>query len=245
MRLFACLEENMKQNIEGKTALLTGAGSGLGRELAIRLTNLGVYVLLCGRKEESLLETQKLCVKDKTKIHILDVCSEESILSLMKQVKFDYLINNAGICITGPFEKIEAEVFDETYRTNVRGPFLMSKYALPILRQSEVATIINIASVTAHTGYVNQASYVASKHALLGLSKVIAKEYYKENIRVHVLCPGGFLTEMMKTNRPDLISDENMLPEDMVDIVEFWLTHRSNAVIDQINVHRANKEPFL
>ena len=235
----------MKQNIEGKIALLTGAGSGLGRELAIRLTSLGVHVLLCGRTLETLLETQKLCKEGESEIHLLDVCEEESIKKLMRQVKFDYLINNAGICITGPFEEIEADVFDEIYTTNVRGPFLMSKYAIPILKESAVPTIINIASVTAHTGYVNQASYVASKHALLGLSKVMAKEYYKDNIRVHVLCPGGFLTEMMKTNRPDLISDDNMLPEDMVDIVEFWLTHRSNAVIDQINVHRANKEPFL
>lgn len=234
----------MKQDISGKVALVTGAGKGLGKEIAIRLSSLGVKVLLCGRNLDHLKEVQNECVN--SEIHIVDVKDEESVKTLFEEVKaVDYLINNAGISILHPFEDIPTEIFDDTYLTNVRGPFLMSKYALPLLRQSDVPTIINVGSVTSLNGYENQAAYAASKHALLGMSKVMAKEFYKENIRVHVLCPGGFLTEMMIKNRPDLLDSPNMLPEDMVDIIEFWLTHRSNAVIDVIHAHRSSKEPFL
>jgi len=234
----------MKQDISGKVALVTGAGKGLGKEIAIRLSSLGVKVLLCGRNKERLEEVKEHCKN--AEIHIVDVKNEESVKLLFKTVqKVDYLINNAGVCTVHPFEDIPTEIFDDTYLTNVRGPFLMSKYALPLLRQSDVPTIINVGSVTSLNGYENQAAYTASKHALLGMSKVMAKEFYKENIRVHVLCPGGFLTEMMIKNRPDLLDSPNMLPEDMVDIIEFWLTHRSNAVIDVIHAHRSSKEPFL
>lgn len=237
----------MKKSISGKTALISGAGAGLGKAIALRLASLGVNLILCGRNLTSLNETKEECAKNvDIQIYEVDVKNEESVQSLMKKIDtLDYLINNAGISILHPFEEIPVEVFDETYATNVRGPFMMSKYALPFLRKSEVPTIINVGSVTSHTGYLNQCAYTASKHALLGMSKVMAKEFNKEDIRVHVLCPGGFLTEMMIKNRPDLLDEPNMLPEDMVDIIEFWLTHRSNAVIDQINVHRVSKEPFL
>ena len=115
----------------------------------------------------------------------------------------------------------------------------------PFLRKSSGASVINIASVVAHAGYPNQSIYTASKHALLGMTKSIAAEYFKDNIRVHAVSPGGVYTDMVKIARPDLTGEGMIMPEDIADIVHFLLANRTNAVIDEILVHRAGKEPFL
>ena len=108
-----------------------------------------------------------------------------------------------------------------------------------------MASIINICSVVAHKGYPQQSVYAASKHALLGLSKSLANEVFRDDIRVHVISPGGVFTDMVALARPDLTPDGMTLPEDIADIVLFLLEHRAaNAVIDEIQVHRTNKEPF-
>ena len=78
----------------------------------------------------------------------------------------------------------------------------------------------------------------------MGLTKVMAKELAPENIRVHILCPGGIMTDMLRKVRPELADGPVILPEDIADIMEFLLTHRSNAVIDEIHVHRSSKAPF-
>ena len=121
----------------------------------------------------------------------------------------------------------------------------MIQSMLPLLKKSDAATIINIASVVAHSGYPLQSIYTASKHALLGMTKSLAAEYYQENIRVHAISPGGVYTDMVKISRPDLTSEGMIMPEEIADIVHFLLVNRGNAVIDEICVHRLNKEPFL
>jgi len=116
---------------------------------------------------------------------------------------------------------------------------------LPTIKKSNHATIINIAPVVAHLGYPMQSAYCASKHALLGFSKALANEVYTDGVRVHVISPGGVYTDMIKLTRPELTPDGMTLPEEIADIVLFLLTHRNNAVIDEIITHRATKTPFL
>ncbi|MBR1953401.1 MAG: SDR family oxidoreductase, partial [Lentisphaeria bacterium] len=157
----------------------------------------------------------------------------------------DVLINNAGVAQNTAFEDISLEEFDKIMAINLRTPFVLTQQALPYLKKSGSATIINIASVVSHAGYPRQSIYTASKHALLGMTKSIAAEYYKDNIRVHAIAPGGVYTDMVKVSRPDLTSDGMILPSDIADIVHFFLAHRGNAVIDEIIVHRVGKEPFL
>ena len=106
-------------------------------------------------------------------------------------------------------------------------------------------TIIQIVSVIGVKGYMNQGAYTASKHALMGMSKVLAQEVQPDNIRVHTILPGGVATDMIAEVRPDLKKSELMAPEDIADIVFFLLTHRSNAVIDDIHVRRASSTPWF
>ena len=157
------------------------------------------------------------------------------------------MINNAGVTMNKRFEEVTEEEYDQIMSINAKGPFFMCQSSLPILRKSESATIINIGSVVAYKGYMDQSVYASSKHALAGMTKALAKEVSNDGIRVHLINPGGVLTDMVRQARPDLPPDANdmIAPEDIADIIYFILSHRSNAIIDEINVHRRTKEPFL
>jgi len=112
--------------------------------------------------------------------------------------------------------------------------------------KSSCGTIINIASVTAHQGYGLQSAYAASKHALVGFSKALAKEYYKKGVRVHVISPGAVFTDMVKISRPDLTGEGMLLPEDIAETILYLIKMRGSAsVADEIQLHRETKEPFM
>lgn len=243
----------MENCLKSRKAIITGASGGIGEVIALNLAKEGVSLALFGRNEDKLEKVAKEAEKISGKKPFIfsgDLMSAEYISSTVKKAAealggIDILINNAGIAHSTPFEEITDEQYDMIMGTNVKAPFMLCQKVLPYLRKSDAATIINIASVTAHKGYPLQSVYTASKHALVGFSKSLAKEVFEENIRVHVISPGGVFTDMIKTSRPDLTSDGMIVPEDISDIILFILKHRGNAVIDEICVHRAAKEPFM
>ena len=141
-------------------------------------------------------------------------------------------------------EDTTTDELDAILKTNVRAPYILCREALRLLRKSDAAEIVNICSVVAHTGYPLQSAYAASKHALLGMSESLSREVYEEGIRVHVLSPGGVLTEMIGEARPDLVGTPMIVPDDIADAVEFFLTHRTDGVVDEIRLHRSTKAPF-
>ena len=240
-------------SLKGKSALITGAGGGIGRAIALSLAGVGVKTVLFGGKtEEKLKETQKL-IKEIAgeSIAISGNLTDDSFLTdgfnkVIEQTGgIDVLINNAGMALNCPIEQTSTEVFDKIMAINVRTPYLLTQLALPYLLKSDRASIINIASVVAHAGYPYQSAYTASKHALLGFTKSLAQEVYDKGVRVHAISPGGVYTDMIKVARPDLNGDGMIKPQDIADIVMFLLNNRGNAVIDEILVHRVNKTPFL
>lgn len=238
--------------LTGKIAVITGAGGGIGRAVAEKLARSGMkLVLLGGHSMEKLKKTRALvepfapCVLlpgDLTDLMFLASAMENAAKAFGG---FDVLINNAGTAQSTPFEEIGIEEYDRIMSINVRTPFFLMQKALPYLKKSETPAIVNIASVVAHAGYPLQSVYSASKHALLGLTKSVAREYFKDGIRVHAVCPGGVYTDMVKVSRPDLSPEGMIMPEEIAGIVHFFLVNRGNAVIDEILVHRVGKEPFL
>ena len=128
---------------------------------------------------------------------------------------------------------------------NLRVPYFLTKEALPHLLKSDRATVVNISSVVGHRGYRDQSVYAMSKHGLSGFTKSLASEYYDKGLRVHLISPGGVLTEMIKLTRPELARQQMILPEEVANTVVFLLKNRGNAVIDEIILHRPGKEPFL
>jgi len=241
----------MKQNLEQKVAIITGAGGGIGRAAAEKLAREKMrLVLLGGHHIQRLEETRRrveqytdclMLPGDLTKLPFLT----ESVGQIEEQFGgIDVLINNAGMAMNGSFEEVSEEQFDSIMNINVKAPYFLTQAALPYLKKSTNATIINISSVVGHAGYPYQSAYVASKHAILGWTKSLANEYYQQNIRVHTICPGGVYTDMVKIARPDLSPEGMILPEEIAELIYFFLSNRGNAVVDEILVHRVNKAPF-
>ena len=240
-------------SLKGRTALLTGAGGGIGNAIASRLADMELNVILFGGNNLKKLEETADCVRKKgvsVKIIAGDLTNEQFIIDGFKSAMdicggIDVLINNAGVAYNADFDKTPVEIFDKIMNINARAPYILTQQALPVLKKSDRASIINIASVVAHAGYPYQSAYAASKHALLGFTKSLAAEVYKDGIRVHAISPGGVYTDMVKIARPDLTDVGMIKPKEIADIVEFLLKNRGNAVIDEIIVHRLGKEPFL
>lgn len=234
--------------MKDKVCMITGAGGGIGSAIAEVLFTLGFKLVLMGRNEEKLKNVAKgrECL-----ILPGDICNDDYIKEAIEKTAatyggIDVLINNAGVAQSTAFEDISTEEYDRIMNTNVRAPFLLCQQALPHLMKSSCGTIINIASVTAHQGYALQSVYAASKHALLGFSKALSKEYYKKGVRVHVISPGAVFTDMVKISRPDLTGEGMLLPEDIAETVSYLIKMRGTAsVADEIQLHRETKEPFM
>lgn len=236
--------------LKGKTAIVTGAAGGIGEAICKKLAQFGMNLVITGRNEKTLQALEQeltgaqvcRCVGDLTSLDFVD-----EILAAARE-KFggvDVIVNNAGLSHNCPVEEMTPELFDSIMQVNVRAPYFLCQRAVEDLKASSCATIINICSVVAHKGYPRQSVYAASKHALLGLSKSFANEHYKDDIRVHVISPGSVFTKMIAMVRPDLSPEGMILPEDIADIIGVYLEFRkTNAVIDEIEVHRVTKEPF-
>lgn len=239
--------------MKGLNAVITGAGGGIGRAIAVSLAKEGVNVVLFGgRNIDKLQETAKLVRNEGVLAEIIEgeLCDdgflEDAPKNILEKVNsIDILINNAGVAYNASVEQTDACAFDKIMNINIRTPYILTSKLLPYLKKSQRASIINIASVVAHSGYKNQSAYTASKHALLGFTKSLAAEVYNDGIRVHAVSPGGVYTDMIKISRPDLTDEGMIVPQDIADIVVFLLKNRGNAVIDEIIVHRLSKEPFL
>ncbi len=236
----------------GKTALVTGSSRGIGESIARRLSLLGIHVVITGRDAKKLDALRHKIQSSGAKSHTIvadlsDPASPEKLIRETIQTfgRLDILINNAGYAVSKSLSMTDLEEWDRMIAINARGPFFLCKEAIQYLQKSDCATIINISSVVGRMGYENQAAYAASKHALMGFSKVLAREVQPLGIRVHTIAPGGVATDMVKTMRSDLDTSSLIQPEEIANIVEFLLKYRGNAMIDNIDVRRSNGTPFV
>lgn len=239
------------QQLTEQVALVTGAGRGIGRSIALALAGEGARLALVARTEAQLHAVQAEIEAQGGQALSLpaDVSDEAAVKTLVRAAvqkfgRLDIVVNNAAIGVFGPLAETRADDWDRVMAVNVRGPFLLCREAIPYLKQQPRSFIINMNSVVGVKGYVNQALYGASKHALLGLTKVLAKEVQADGIRVHAICPGGVDTEFIGDARPDLDRSLLMQADEIADAVLFLVTRRGNAVIDEIHLHRAASTPW-
>ena len=235
----------------GRAAIVTGASRGIGRSIALGLAGAGARVALAARTPAALESVAGEIGRQGGEAAAIpaDVADEDDVRGLVASTverfgRLDIVVNNAGMGVFGPLEESTTGQWQEIMAVNARGPYLVCREAIPYLRRQEISHIVNVGSVVSVKGYPNQAAYGASKHALHGMSKALAKEVQADNIRVHAVCPGGVDTEMVTRARPDLDRSILIEPGEIADIVLFLVTRRGNAVIDEIHVRRAASTPW-
>ena len=240
-----------KVSLKGKVAIITGASKGIGKSISFFLAKEKMRLALVSRSKDLLDEIKNDLPVDNSDVLVIpvDLNDVSSPIIIIKEVikkfgQIDVLINNAGIAISKKIEDTTIYDWERLININARAPFFLSKEALKYLKKSDLKHIINIGSVVATKGYNNQAAYAASKHALLGFSKVLAREVYKDNIRVSVISPGGVDTDLVTEMRPDIKKSELISPDEIAELIIFLLKQRGNAMIDHINIRRVTKEPW-
>jgi 3-oxoacyl-[acyl-carrier protein] reductase len=225
------------QSLSGKVALVTGGGSGIGRGVALALARQSVRVAVCGRRRPPLDETlhaiqqaggRGLAVQ-------ADVSIEADVDRLLGSTldtfgTLDILVNNAGIGGGDRFHNQDVADWDHVLAVNLRGPFLLCRAALPILRAKRSGHIINISSESGLEYYPSDGAYGVSKHALNALGEYIQRENQDLNIRVNTICPGMVVTEMTE-QAPGLDQAKCLYPEDIAELVIWLLTRRPNLKI--------------
>jgi NAD(P)-dependent dehydrogenase (short-subunit alcohol dehydrogenase family) len=181
--------------LEGKVALVTGAGAGIGEATALLFAKEGASVC-CVDLAETGQKTAKKIKDSRGKALFIkaDVSRPEDAKGIVDKAietfgKIDILFNNAGIVVPGRVDDTSVEDWDKTMAVNVRGIFLLSKYAIPYLKKTS-GTIINTASSVATKGVTDRAAYTASKGAVLSLTRAMAMDHIGEHIRVNSISPG-------------------------------------------------------
>jgi len=242
----------MEKRLSDKVAIVTGASRGIGRAISVALAKEAATVVLAARSVRKLQETaeQVTAAGGKAQIIPTELTDEQSIKDLVKVTgekfgRLDILVNNAGITHSAKLEETATEDWQRCIWVNARAPFILCREALPMLRKSEAAYIVNIASVVGVKGYPLQSAYTSSKHALRGMTISLSEELKGSNIRVHLLCPGGVDTELVQKVRPDIKKDELMQPDEIAELVLYLVTHKGNAVIDELHIRRAASTPWF
>jgi 3-oxoacyl-[acyl-carrier protein] reductase len=215
------------ESLKGRTALITGAGKGIGKALAITLAAEGVNIGLLARTsadlEELAAELQSYQVK--TAIAIANVADMEAVNSAVAKLQtelgfIDILVNNAGVAFFGGFLDFEPAQFEQTIQINLLGVYYMTRAVLPAMIERKTGDIINISSTAGLRGAAVTSAYSASKFGLIGLSDSLMQEVRKHSIRVSTLTPSTVATGLaIDLKLTDGNPDKVMQPEDLAEFI--------------------------
>jgi short-subunit dehydrogenase len=208
-----------------KTIIVTGAGSGLGKELALLFSQQGYHVLLIGRTLDKLTAVkteieQEGGVADSV---VLDLQNETDIFSKIQEISKSHkivgLVNNAGIGHFGPFVNIPVNEISEMLNTNVLGTILITKAVLPILQEQGEGLLMNIISTAGLRGKVNEAVYAACKFAVRGFTESLQKEFEKSIIKIKAIYMGGMDTPFWEGSKHIADTSRFRSPKEVAEII--------------------------
>ncbi|MDG2149768.1 MAG: SDR family NAD(P)-dependent oxidoreductase [Planctomycetota bacterium] len=193
-------------DLADRHALVTGAGRGIGRATALCLAGRGAALTLVARSEAELLEVQVECLElgaPSVSCEVVDLLDREALDELAGTVAAgaDVLVNNAGSAPSAALERTDDDLFDATLDLNLFAPFALSRAALPAMAERGWGRIVNVASTAAREGYAYTSAYVASKHALLGLTRALTAEasmrWREADLTINAVCPGFVDTDIV------------------------------------------------
>ncbi|CAI9086141.1 NAD(P)-dependent oxidoreductase [Candidatus Methylacidiphilum fumarolicum] len=232
--------------LNGKIAIVTGANSGIGKEIAYALSASGASVVIASRRME-LNQQVALEIETKTFAKTLpleiDVSKEESCIRLITETvncfgRIDILVNNAGIGIYAPLDELSTLSFDRMLKTNLYGTFWCSREAFKQMKKQQTGGyIINISSLAGVEAWANTAGYSASKFGVMGLTKAMADEGKRYNIKVTAICPGMVATPMTGVEGVFYIQ-----PEDIAQTVLYLLSLSEACWLTEIVIPRKGAE---
>ncbi len=235
--------------LAGKTAVVTGAARGIGREIAVRLANAGATVAMVDVVEDTVAQAAAEVARDgrKARGYRCDVSSFDDVAAVGERIigdleRVDVLVNNAGITRDKLFLRMSPDDWGQVIAVNLTGAFNVTKAMAPVMLKQRGGSIVNIASVVGQLGNAGQSNYSASKAGLIGLTKSLAKEFAPRGVRVNAVAPGFIRTAMT-----DALSEEvqNQMkqaiplgrmgePADVADIVMFLASNLASYVTGQV-----------
>lgn len=195
----------MTRSLKGKTAVVTGAGSGMGRAIAVRLAEDGAAVAIWDINGEGAAETARTITDAGGKaLAITADCADRTVIEAAaaetrtKLGPITILVNNAGIAPFTPFLEVTDELLDRVLHINLRGPYIVTREIIPDMIAAKWGRVINITSSSVQSGSPTQSHYTASKGGLLGFTKSLAMEFGKSGITANMIPPGSIDTPMLR-----------------------------------------------
>lgn len=235
--------------LEGKVALVTGAGRGIGKAIARSLAQSGSRVILSGRTVADLETVQREIRQQGGSASIVsaDLTKDEAIEHLVGESRrahgsVDILVNNAGWGKRGPIVKAKVEDWDQTFRLNLRAPMILSQRLLPAMIEKGEGAVINIGSVSGKAGEANGAAYSASKFGLIGFTQSLYDEVREHGIKVAVILPGFVDTPMIPPVK-HLDRDKMIQADDIAQAVQYVLASPETCCPVEITV-RPQRTPY-
>jgi 3-oxoacyl-[acyl-carrier protein] reductase len=239
--------------LAGQVAIITGAGRGIGRAIALTLAELGASTVLCGRSRAALEQTANAIQAsggpnaEKSSVIECDVTDLQSVEALAERVertfhRLDILVNNAGIgAAAGPLHQLAPGDWDRVLNTNLRGVYYCIRSLAPLMINSNARSghIINISSLAGKNALPNGAAYAASKWGLNGLTYSVAEELRVHNIRVSVICPGSVHTEF--SPHPGKNAEKMLQAADVAHVVAMLVTQAPQSFASEILLRPTQK----
>lgn len=235
---------------DNQNAVITGAGRGIGRAVAVRLANEGARVACVSRSEENAKRTADEINKDRAnsaKSYMADVADRAAVQNVGAQIveefgKIDILVNNAGVTRDALAIRMSIEDWDAVINTNLRGAFNFTQAILRSMVKQRSGRIINISSVIGLIGNAGQTNYAASKAGLIGLTKSLARELASRNITVNAVAPGFIMTDMTaglsneikNTIQSKIPLGKTGTPEDIANAVAFLASAEASYITGQV-----------
>lgn len=240
---------NNGATLEGKVALVTGAGRGIGKAVALSLARSGCRIVLASRTRDQLEQVKSdIRAQGGQALSIAtDLTKDDEIQRLIEESqaawqRVDFLINNAGWGKRAPVIRARVEDWDQTFRLNLRAPMMLAKMLLPAMIAKGEGAVINIGSVSGKTGEANGAAYSASKFGLIGFTQSLYEEVREYGIKVSVILPGFVNTPLIPETR-QLDRGKMIQADDIALAVQYILTSPGTSCPVEITI-RPQKSPY-